>query len=227
MFIAALQKINNRTVIKACNDELVRLAECAKSIQFLTIDVPVKLRIDELRKSLMSIATLPADELDDYRTKLEDELNESEKCMISTESLINDIVVKSAASADTVVRLKTEYDRLSKLREAIRNIDGAPLYHYLTYFPEDSMIVRRIDSMSDADLLSLAVSGGKHVSGSANCLSVDEVQAIAKVIQPLTSSELATRHDPFEMTGGEGFDEFKKFYLRAAKYQDAVLVRWI
>ncbi len=224
MLVAALQKNNDVALIKSCGDELMELAECANSLQSLIIDVPVNVRVDELSESLMRMAALIKEE-DDYETELsENELNESAQCIKSTQLLITDIVVTFGASPDTLARIRREHDRLSRLEEAIRNKKGAPRLHHSIYFPGDPALVQLIDSMSDEDLLSLAVSGDKSLQGDARCLTVDQVQAIAKVLQPLTSNELATKHS---VCGFSVFDEFKKFYLRAAQYRDAALVRWI
>ena len=128
------------------------------------------------------------------------------------------IVVPPTNAHGTDMGTTAEYVMGSK-QEMERLLDGrAPRF-------ADDLYDERLP---DDELLSLAVSGGTLCPGQntheTTYLTVEQTRAIADVLTPLTSQELARKHHLSESEDSYDFYQFKKFYLRAASLEAGVLV---
>jgi hypothetical protein len=173
--VATMQADNDAALIKACQADLIGLAQCAKSIQSLLTNILAKLRANELSEAK------------------------------------SDMLLKVPAECH---RLKTVLARMDTQRSAIR------------YFGEQPIPDQPISSMSDKELLSIAVYARKRVPPgrwtNAAYLAIDEVRAIAKPLERLTYTEIVENQD--RHVGEKLFDEFKTFYVTAAEVQSGVLL---
>lgn len=176
--------------------------------------------------SLMNIAALQKDNDDAAINANHAEFMAAEKCAQSIQSLSTNILLKIRASVldepELVMAKKLREEAIEIKQLLTKKVRERPWSLYFTQQPKD------YKSISEGDLLSMAVSGGKDVPGlerhEASYVTVDHTRAIAALLESLTSDELARQHALSELADWEEFYQFKKFYLRAAQFGAGVLV---
>jgi hypothetical protein len=203
---------------------------------------------ETLYSTLMQIAAMQKRNDEALIKKSADKLRESAKLAKLIESSMTDLLMKLRAGTlgEADQKLATRvYDESTHLSNLLC-VRG-----WLLDFLEESTPYRPPGSSDDTELLSIAVAGGTNIpdTDGASYLTLEQVKAIANVLEQLTHDEtvgveegsypgvhqlqaqlkeIAQVADDLPLVTRQPcmFDRFKAFYVRAARSNNGVLVKF-